>query len=74
MKRFLDAVLRINTAMQAIAGIFLTFIMLLTTLDVIGRLFGKPVSGAVEIIAICGGVVVVRSFSCSPRECGAGNC
>ncbi len=32
--------------------------MLLTTVDVIGRIFGKPIPGAVEIIAICGGVVV----------------
>ncbi len=58
MKRFLDGVLKINEVMQATAGIFLTFIMLLTTVDVIGRIFGKPVPGAVEIIAICGGVVV----------------
>lgn len=58
MKRFLNAVLKVNEAMQYIAGVFLTFIMLLTTVDVLGRLLGKPVPGAVEIIAICGGVVV----------------
>ena len=58
MKGFLNSVLKVNEAMQTIAGVFLTFIMLLTTVDVIGRLFGKPVPGAVEIIAICGGVVV----------------
>jgi TRAP-type C4-dicarboxylate transport system permease small subunit len=58
MKRFLDGVLKINELMQSVAGIFLTFIMLLTTADVILRIFGRPVPGAVEIIAICGGVVI----------------
>jgi len=58
MKRFLDGVLKINELMQGVAGIFLTFIMLLTTTDVILRIFGRPVPGAVEIIAICGGVVI----------------
>jgi len=58
MKRFLDGVLKINELMQDVAGIFLTFIMLLTTADVILRIFGRPVPGAVEIIAICGGVVI----------------
>ncbi len=58
MKGFLDGIFKINEVMQAIAGIFLTFILLLTTTDVILRIFGRPVPGAVEIIAICGGVVV----------------
>jgi TRAP-type C4-dicarboxylate transport system permease small subunit len=58
VKRFLDAIFRVNILMQAIAAIFLTFVMLLTTVDVILRIFGKPVPGAVEIIAICGGVVI----------------
>jgi TRAP-type C4-dicarboxylate transport system permease small subunit len=58
MKRLLDGVLKINTVMQGIAAVSLTFMILLTTLDVILRLFGKPIPGAVEIIAICGGVVV----------------
>ncbi len=58
MKRFLDGVLKINELMQSVAGIFLTFIMLLTTTDVILRIFARPVPGAVEIIAICGGVVI----------------
>jgi TRAP-type C4-dicarboxylate transport system permease small subunit len=58
MKGFLDGVLNINRLMQGIAAIFLTFIIFLTTVDVIMRIFGKPIPGAVEIIAICGGVVV----------------
>ncbi len=58
MKRFLAGVFKINQAMQHVAGVFLTFIMLLTTADVVLRIFGRPVPGAVEIIAICGGAVV----------------
>ncbi|RJR46247.1 MAG: TRAP transporter small permease [Desulfobacteraceae bacterium] len=58
MNVFLKIVARINLAMHAIAGIFLTFIMLLTTLDVVMRPFGMPIPGAVEIIAICCGIVI----------------
>jgi hypothetical protein len=46
MKRFLGGVLKINMGMQTIAAISLTFIILLTTVDVVVRIFGKPVPGA----------------------------
>jgi TRAP-type C4-dicarboxylate transport system permease small subunit len=58
MRAFFNGVLKINKVMQAIAGVFLTFIILLTTVDVITRLAGYPVPGAVEIIAMCGGIVI----------------
>jgi TRAP-type transport system small permease protein len=58
MKVFLAGVLKINNIMQGVAAVSLTFMMLLTTLDVVLRLFGKPIPGAVEIIAICGGIVI----------------
>jgi TRAP-type C4-dicarboxylate transport system permease small subunit len=58
MKTFLGGILKINQFMQAVAALFLTFIIFLTTADVVLRIFGYPVPGAVEIIAICGGVVV----------------
>jgi TRAP-type C4-dicarboxylate transport system permease small subunit len=58
MKKFLDGVLKINMGMQTIAAIFLSFIILMTTVDVVVRIFGKPIPGAVEIIAICAGVVI----------------
>jgi TRAP-type C4-dicarboxylate transport system permease small subunit len=58
MKRFLDGVFKINVGMQSIAATSLTCMILLTTLDVLLRIFGKPIPGAVEIIAICGGVVI----------------
>ena len=58
MRVFLAGVLKINQFMQGIAAVSLTCMMLLTTLDVVLRLFGKPIPGAVEIIAICGGIVI----------------
>ena len=58
MKKFLAAVFRLNTWMQHAASVVLTFILVLTTADVVLRLFKHPVPGAVEIIAICGGAVL----------------
>ena len=58
MRVFLAGVLKANKFMEAIAGIALTFMLLLTTADVVMRMFGRPVPGAVEIISICGGVVI----------------
>jgi TRAP-type C4-dicarboxylate transport system permease small subunit len=58
MRAFLDGVLKINKIMQAIAGIALTFMLILTTADVVLRIFGTPIPGAVEIISICGGIVI----------------
>jgi len=58
MRGFLAGVLKINQVMRGVAAVSLTCMMLLTTLDVVLRLFGKPIPGAVEIIAICGGIVI----------------
>jgi len=58
MRAFLSGVLKLNKFMQVIAGISLTFMLVLTTADVVLRIFGKPIPGAVEIISICGGIVI----------------
>ncbi len=58
MNRFLNGVLRLNTWMQHMASIVLTFMLFLTTADVVLRLFKMPIPGAVEIIAICGGAIL----------------
>lgn len=58
MKGFLDGVLKINRLMQTIAAIALTFMITLTTADVVLRAFGRPILGAYEIVAICGGIVI----------------
>ncbi len=57
MKAFLNGVEKVSKFMQGISGVFLTFIILLTVADVLLRIFGHPVPGAVEITAMCGGIV-----------------
>jgi len=58
MSRFLDSVFAINRWMQNIASVALTFMICLTTADVILRGFGMPIAGTYEIVAICGGIVI----------------
>jgi TRAP-type C4-dicarboxylate transport system permease small subunit len=58
MKGILAIVLKLNEYMQVISGAALTFIVLLTTIDVILRAFGHPITGTYEIVAMCGGIVI----------------
>jgi TRAP-type C4-dicarboxylate transport system permease small subunit len=58
MKAFLDGVLKISRFMQTISAVFLTFMVMLTTADVILRAFGRPILGTYEVVAICGGIVL----------------
>lgn len=44
--------------LNVVAGVALTFMMLLTTLDVILRFFRMPVVGTYELVAFAGGVVI----------------
>jgi TRAP-type C4-dicarboxylate transport system permease small subunit len=43
---------------EAVAGLFLVLMMLLTTADVIMRSFGSPIRGTYELIAFGGGLVI----------------
>jgi len=58
MERFLGAVFKLNRFMHAISGIALTFIVLLTTADVVMRAFGRPILGTYEIVAMAWGIVI----------------
>lgn len=58
MKTFLETISRIITYMTVVAGISLTFIILLTVCDVVLRAFGHPILGVYEIVAMAGGVVI----------------
>jgi TRAP-type C4-dicarboxylate transport system permease small subunit len=58
MKRYLKGIKGISGFMNAIAAIGLTFIMLLTTLDVILRLFKSPIVGTYELVAFTGGIII----------------
>jgi TRAP-type C4-dicarboxylate transport system permease small subunit len=48
----------LSRVMQVIAGVFLVFMMLLTTFDVILRAFGRPIIGTYEMVALSGGMVI----------------
>ena len=58
MKGFLTVVEKVIKFMEIVAGVALTFIILITTADVLLRAFGHPILGTYEIVAIAGGVVI----------------
>jgi len=62
MKGFLSGVEKIGKFLNVIAGISLTFLMLLTITDVILRMFKKPVVGTYELVAFAGAVVIAFSM------------
>ena len=58
MEGFLSKVKRISQYLNVIAGISLTFLMLLTITDVVLRIFKRPVVGTYELVAFSGAVVI----------------
>ncbi len=58
MERLLNGVGRLSRWINVIAGVAITFIMLLTVLDVILRYFRRPIVGTYELVAFSGAVVV----------------
>jgi len=58
MKGFLSAVKGICTFLNVIAGISLTFLMLLTIADVALRFFKMPIPGTYEMVAYSGAIVI----------------
>jgi TRAP-type C4-dicarboxylate transport system permease small subunit len=54
----LNSVSRLSRFINVIAGIAITFIMLLTVFDVILRSFRRPIVGTYELVALSGAVVV----------------
>src|SRR5512139_3689256 len=58
MEGFLKTVNGISRFLNIIAGISLTFLMLLTITDVILRGFKSPVPGTYEVVAFAGAVVI----------------
>lgn len=58
MERFLNGVGRLSRYINIIAGMAITFIMLLTVFDVILRYFRKPIVGTYELVAFSGAVVI----------------
>jgi len=58
VERFLNGVGRLSRYINIIAGMAITFIMLLTVFDVILRYFRKPIVGTYELVAFSGAVVI----------------
>jgi TRAP-type C4-dicarboxylate transport system permease small subunit len=54
----LNSVGRVSRFINVIAGVAITFIMLLTVSDVILRSFRRPVVGTYELVAFSGAIVV----------------
>ena len=58
MRVLLSIGFKISRFLYAVSGITLVFMMLLTVFDVILRMFGRPITGAYELVAFAGAVVV----------------
>ncbi|OPY66555.1 MAG: Tripartite ATP-independent periplasmic transporter [Syntrophorhabdaceae bacterium PtaU1.Bin034] len=58
MEAYVRGIKGISGFMNAVAAICLTFIMLLTTLDVILRMFKTPIVGTYELVGFMGGVII----------------
>jgi TRAP-type C4-dicarboxylate transport system permease small subunit len=54
----LNSVGRVSRGINVVAGIAITFIMLLTVSDVILRSFRRPIVGTYELVAFSGAIVV----------------
>jgi TRAP-type C4-dicarboxylate transport system permease small subunit len=58
MKGFLDVISNLSKLMEIVSGVALSFIVLLTTADVVLRAFGHPILGTYEIVSIGGAVII----------------
>jgi TRAP-type C4-dicarboxylate transport system permease small subunit len=58
VERLLNGIGRLSRAINVVAGLAITFIMLLTVLDVILRSFRRPIVGTYELVAFSGAMVV----------------
>jgi len=58
MERMLATALKISKFLHAVSGVALVWMMLLTVTDVVLRAFGRPITGAYELVAFSGAVVI----------------
>jgi len=58
MKAFIAVCKKINIRMNSIAEIVLIIMMMLTVVDVVLRIFGNPIVGTYELVAMAGAIVV----------------
>lgn len=58
MRRLVRSLKRVGTAMNAISGVVVFFMMFLTVTDVVMRFFGKPILGSYELVSLLGAAVI----------------
>ena len=58
MRSILSVGLKISKFLYAVSGITLVFMMLLTVLDVMLRILGRPIAGTYELVGYSGAVVI----------------
>jgi TRAP-type C4-dicarboxylate transport system permease small subunit len=61
---------RLSMWMEVVAGIALIGVMLLIGCDIVGRLFGRPVPGAYEIVSLAGGLIIGLALPATSRVNG----
>jgi TRAP-type C4-dicarboxylate transport system permease small subunit len=70
MKGLISALSRVSIWMDNVGGIILILMMLLTVTDVILRLFGRPITGTYELVALAGAMVIGFAIPQTSRENG----
>jgi TRAP-type C4-dicarboxylate transport system permease small subunit len=68
MKALLATLDRAGSIMNVLGGSVLVLMMLLTAADVVLRIFGKPITGTYELIALGGAVVVGFAMPQTTRD------
>jgi TRAP-type C4-dicarboxylate transport system permease small subunit len=58
MKRLTRFVRKMDISFEAVAGVVLAYMMIVTLSDIIMRAFGHPILGTVEIITFSGAIVI----------------
>jgi TRAP-type C4-dicarboxylate transport system permease small subunit len=58
MSYILEGVRRTSKVLHGVGGVSLVVLMLLTTADVVGRAFGRPVKGTFELVGFTGALAI----------------
>ena len=64
------AVRKVNVYLYIGGGLFVLFVMFITTFDVIGRTFGKPLIGAIELSSLALGAMVFLTWAHTQAQKG----
>jgi TRAP-type C4-dicarboxylate transport system permease small subunit len=61
---------RLSVWMEVVAGIALIGVMLLIGCDILGRIYGRPVPGAYEMVSLAGGLIIGLALPATSRAYG----